>query len=266
MVDPKITKSICIYKSKDGKFHMPTSKVYIQKDYKFPINNVLDFFQRLNNKNIHSIYLRGSIVFGSGIKNISDLDFFIITLRPLADFDRQLINNHMKKLNKKYPFITKFDIGYFTLNQILSMKENVLIKLTSVCIYGKDLKYRIKSPRPGRDITISLSLLENEIKKTKKEIKIGLYNKTNTPSMCIWIMKRIIRSGLEIVSKREGCFTRDLNECFKKFIKYYPDKKDDMQKALSLAIKPTTKTKLIKEVFYNMGDWLISEGKKLKLI
>ena len=39
-----------------------------------------------------------------------------------------------------------------------------------------------------------------------------------------------------------------------------------MQKALSLAIKPTTNTKLIKEVSENIGSWLVSEGKKLKLI
>lgn len=257
---------ICVYKSNDGKLYMPTSKVHIQREYKSPIKDVLNFFKSLNNENIHSIYLRGSIIFGSGVKNFSDLDFFIITLHPLRDFDRQLIRRNMDKLNKKYPFITKFDLGYFTLDQILSMKENVLIKLTSICIYGKDIKDKIKSPKPGKDITISLSLIEGEMAKTRQEIKNGFYNKTNTTSMCLWIMKRIVRSGLEIVSEKEGCFTRDLDECFKKFIKYYPSKKECMQKALSFAIQPTTNIKLIKDIFDDIGDWLVAEGKNLKLI
>lgn len=257
---------ICIYKSNDGEFHIPIPNIRIQEEYKPAVKDVLNFFKKLNNENIQSVYLRGSIIFGDGINNLSDLDFFIITLRPLVEFDKQLIKRNLDTINKKYPFITKFDLGYFTLDQILSMKENVLIKLTSICLYGKDIKNKIKNPKPGEDITISLSLIEDEMAKTKREIKMGLYDKTNTPSMCVWIMKRIVRSGLEIVSEKEGCFTRDLRECFKKFIKYYPSKKDSMKKALFFATRPTTDTKLIKEIFDDIGDWLVSEGKNLKLI
>jgi len=245
---------------------MPNSKVNIQEEYKPVIEDVLSFFKKLNNKNIHSIYLRGSLVFGSGIKGLSDIDFFIITLKPLTDFDRQMIQKHMDNLNKKYFFITRFDIGYFVLDQILSMKENVLIKLTSICIYGEDIKNKIKDPRPGKDLTISLSLLEGEISKTRNEIKRGLYDETNTKAMCVWIMKRIVRSGLEIVSSREGCFTRNLGICFDKFSEYYLGKKDNMHKALSLALEPTNDIKIIEGVFESIGNWLVSEGKRLNLI
>ena len=143
-------KKFVIYQNKDGYLYMPDFKVDIQEDYQAPIEDILTFFKKLNNKNIHSVYLRGSIVFGRGIKNLSDMDFFIITLKPLNDFDRLMIKRHMDELNKKYPFITHFDLGYFTLDQVLSMKENVLIKLTSICIYGEDIKSKIKNPRPVR--------------------------------------------------------------------------------------------------------------------
>lgn len=262
----KRKEKTCIYQSEDGNLYMPGSEVNIQKRYQAPIDDVLNFFKKLNNKNIYSVYLRGSIVFGLGIKNISDIDFFVITLRPLSDFDRLTIKKHMDKLNEKYPFITRFDIGYFTLDQILSMKENVLIKLSSLCLYGKDIKEKIKDPKPGRDVAISLSHLEEEILKTKNEIKAGLYDKTNTKAMCVWIMKRIVRSGLELVSERERCFTRDLGLCFEKFSKYYLDKKEDMHKALALALEPTNDTKAIEKIFDNLGNWLVVEGKNLGLI
>ncbi|MGI6278904.1 MAG: nucleotidyltransferase domain-containing protein, partial [Patescibacteria group bacterium] len=84
----KKEEKICIYQNEDGKLYMPDSEVNIQKRYQTTVDDVLNFFKKLNNKNIYSVYLRGSIVFGLGIKNISDIDFFIVTLRPLTDFDR----------------------------------------------------------------------------------------------------------------------------------------------------------------------------------
>lgn len=256
----------CVYKNKDGYLCMPDSQIAIQKEYKPILEEIVVFFKQLNDENIHSIYLRGSLVNGLGIKNISDVDLFIIILKPLSEINLKKISEYFYNLNKKYPFVSKFDLGYFLLNKIFSAKENVLIKLNGVCIYGEDIKNKISDPRPGKDITISLSLLERELYKTKKEIESGFYNELNTPAMCLWIMKRIVRSGLEMVSEREGCFTRDLSACLDKFSKYYPDKKENLNKAFLLAIKPTKDLNLIKNIFQDIGNWLICEAKRLNLI
>lgn len=262
----KKREKICIHQNSDGKLYLPEDRINIQNEYKPAIDAVTNFFRKLNNKNIHSIYLRGSIVFGLGIKNSSDIDFFVITVKPLTDFDKSIIKKNMNKINREYSFITKFDFGYFNLDKILSMKENVLLKLSSICILGDDIKPKIKDPSPGKEITISLSLLEGEVEKTKQEIEAGIYDKTNTKDMCVWIMKRIVRSGLEIVSEREKCFTRDLGLCFELFSKHYPDKKEFMKKALTLALTPTNNTVEIKKIFDSLANWLVKEGKHLKLI
>lgn len=260
----KIEKSP-IYKKKDGYLYMPESRINIQNEYKPMLKEISIFFKKLNNKNVQGVYLRGSLIWGLGIKNFSDADFFIITLNQLTESDQRFIKEYMDGLNKKYPFVTRFDIRYFTLSQILSAKENVLIKLTGICIYGEDIKEMIKNPRPGKDVAISLSLIEMEIIKTENEIKKGFYDQTNTKAMCLWIMKRIVRSGLELVSEREGCFTRDLVLCLDKFSKYYPNKRDNLKKAFLLAVNPTGDLKLIKEIFDDIGRWIIAEGKRLGL-
>jgi len=259
-------KKCLVYKNEDGYLYMPESRINIQKEYKPIIEEISTFFQKLNNKNIQSVYLRGSLVWGLGIENISDLDLFIITSKPLNEIENKTIKEYTSDLNKKYPFVTRFDIRYFTLNEALHAKENVLIKLTGLLLYGEDIKNKIKNPKPGKDVWISLDLLEMEITRTENEIKNGIYNKTNTKAMCLWIMKRIVRSGLELISEREGCFTRDLELCLDKFSKYYPNKKDKLQKAISLAFNPTDDLEIIKEVFNGIGRWLIEEAKKLKLI
>ena len=260
------TEKSCIYKSEDGYLYMPNCRISLQEQYKPIIEEISNFFKEFDNENIHSVYLRGSLVWGLGIEGLSDVDLSIITLKPLTGFDLRVIRIFMDKLNEKYPFVTRFDLGYFVLDQIFSAKENVLIKLSSICIYGEDIKDKIKNPRPGRDLTISLSLLEGEMLKTKNEIKMNLYDKTNTKTMCTWIMKRIVRSGLEIVSEREGCFTRDLRLCLEKFSKYYPDKKEKLENALFLAINPTDDLEQIKSVFEDIGGWIVGEGKALNLI
>ncbi len=114
--------------------------------------------------------------------------------------------------------------------------------------------------------SVHVFLVEIEMLKTKNEINMGLYNEENTKDMCVWIMKRIVRSGLEIVSEREGCFTRDLRVCLDKFSKYYPDKEKSLQKALSLVLKPTNDLRLIEGIFDGIGKWLVEEGKRIDLI
>ncbi len=245
---------------------MPKNKVRIQGVYRPIIRKIKEFFVKYDNKNIHSVYLRGSVLFGCGIPNISDIDFFVITYSPISDFDTTMIKGHMDRLNKLYSYITRIDFSYYTLNEILARKEQVLIKLTSICVYGNDISSQLKNPKPGKDLTISLSLLSSEIEKTKKEIKIGLYNSINTKPMCVWIMKRIVRSGFELVSLQEKCFTRDLSLCLSMFTKYYPEKEKQMAKALHLALNPTNNTDIIKETFNTIGSWLITKAKEQKLI
>ncbi len=261
----KIQKCL-IYKEKDGTLYMPKSRVNIQEEYKPLIKEFSNFFKKIKNKKIQTVYLRGSLVWGLGLKNISDADFFIITSKKITEKEKNKIKEYTDKLNKKYLFVTKFDIRYFTLNEVLSAKENILIKLTGVLIHGEDIKDKLKNPKPGREVSISLDLLEMEILRTKNEVKNGIYNEKNTKAMCLWIMKRIVRSGLELVSEREGCFTRDLELCLEIFSKYYPKKRNSMTKALSLAFNPTNDLKKINEAFDEIGVWIIQEMKRINSI
>jgi uncharacterized protein len=265
-LEVKKIKKYPIYKREDGYLYMPVSKINIQREYKPILEEISFFFKRLDNKNVQSVYLRGSLVWGWGIKNFSDLDLFIITSNLMTKLDKKIIKQFMDNLNKKYSFVTRVDMRYFTLRRIFSSKENVLIKLTGVCIYGDEIKKRIKNPRPGKDIAISISLLEEEIEKTKTEIEEGFYDKSNTKAMCLWIMKRMVRAGFEIVSKREGCFTRDLELCLEIFSKYYPSKRNSLKRAFELTMNPSENLELIKEVLDEIGGWLLFEGKRINLI
>jgi len=52
-------------------------------------------------------------------------------------------------------------------------------------------------------------------------------------AICAWMMKRMVRTGFELVMAKEQCFTRDLYPCYEMFSKHYPEKSSDMLAALN---------------------------------
>lgn len=208
------------------------------------VARVIKIFQH----KIYSIYLRGSVANGTAIQSISDVDFCIISLNHLTNNEKEFIRQIASEINNSNTFITRFDIGFYTADEIISVKEKVLLKLRSICMYGNVLADQITDPRSGRDVCVTLLGLESEIIKTRDEIVHGLYTPENVAATCKWMAKRVVRSGLELVSKREGCYTRDLYPCWKTFSEYYPQYQREMERVLELAISPSVKVEDLESI------------------
>lgn len=215
---------------------------------------------------VYSIYVRGSVATGRAIDHVSDVDFLVVTQKQTRDVYKQRVFCSLSTLTGEFPFVTRFDVGYYTAKDIVNIKERVLVKLRSVCIYGKDISHKIPTLKPGRDICVTLLGLEREIEQTLSEIEEGYYTKDNTKAMCTWMMKRLVRGGLELVSERDGVFTRDLYLCYENFSAHYPKYKKYSYQALGLAIYPEDNIPKIKKVIKTFGSFLIKESKKRGII
>lgn len=252
-----------IKKNNDGYLVQPLNKLKISDKWKKPVDDFLVLITKLGNNNIHSIYLRGSVAIGNEIPNVSDLDFYIITRKPINEFDIKIIRELCDNLNKKYSFITKYDINYFTSKDIMTIPERFLLKLTSFCIYGEDIKKKIENPKLGKDIWLSISALESDLNKLRVEIANGFYNETNTKQTCIWLTKKIIRSAFELISEKESEYSRDLSFCVDCFTKYYPHKNAEINNVLNLFLNPTDKIEDLEIIIDGIGTWLVMEHKTL---
>jgi uncharacterized protein len=215
---------------------------------------------------IHSVYIRGSVATGRAIDNVSDVDFLVVTKKQTRDVYKQRVFCGLEILAREFPFITRFDVGYYTAKDIINIKERALVKLRSVCVYGKDISSKIPTLKPGRDICVTLLGLEKEIEQTLSEIEEGYYTKDNTKAMCTWMMKRLVRGGLELVSERDRVFTRDLYLCFENFSAHYPKYKIYSYEALGLAIYPEDNIPKIKKIIKVYGGFLVKESKKMRII
>ncbi len=77
------------------------------------------------------------------------------------------------------------------------------------------------------------------------------------------MMRRIIRTGLELVVERSGLFSRDLYPCYEVFSRYYPIQAPQMKQALHYAINPLTDKAQLLAFVYDFGSWLTAEIARL---
>jgi uncharacterized protein len=235
----------------------------VQKNWLAAAKDFIDYFNTYKDTNIHSVYLRGSAANGTAVDFFSDIDFYVISKKPVSDFDVIKIKKYADRLNAKYPFISRFDVGYFMQDQIITQKEGSLLKVTALCLYGNNISELIPAPKPGNDMNLSISQLEHDILKIKSEALEGFYNDPEKlHDLCIWISKKIIRSGFELVAEREQCFTRNLISCCTIFSKHHPEYSNKMQEVIELFLYQTTDVATVLRILEDLGLWLVDEYKK----
>jgi predicted nucleotidyltransferase len=187
----KTRKGYVVYPDTNGLLHNSLYITQTQPHWLEAAEAFVSYFEKTQHPNIDSIYLRGSAACGNAIDSFSDIDFYTITQEPIAAYDVIKIAEFARKLNRQYPFITKFDVGYYTKNDILHSKEGALLKVTALCMYGKDISSEISAPRVGKDMTLSISQMENDIVKIKSEVMNGIYeDPEKLRQLCIWISKK----------------------------------------------------------------------------
>jgi predicted nucleotidyltransferase len=237
----------------------PTSIKKIQPEWLAAVEKVKKAYVQHFGEDLHSIYIRGSVAKGHAIENISDIDSFAVVSLPDEKIDTSWAAAFRDELISEYPFITGVEIGAIPLDEIKDNKgDQIMIKTQAICMYGKNLADEIPAMKPGRETAQHVVYIEKEIVRTKEWLN-SEHSAEEIMRKCTWIMKRILRSGFELVMERSQKYTRDLYPCYEGFSEYYPEQKDNMYKVLELAINPTDDKAEIEEVLDSIGNWIIKE-------
>lgn len=243
----------------DGFIVNTTSPEKIQSAWLPAVEMVRDAYKQHFGEHLHSVYIRGSVAKGEAIDNISDIDSFAVVTLPHDDIDTSWSKDLEEEITKKLPFVVGVEIGAIPLEELIDHRgDQVMIKTQSICIYGKNLADELPPLKPGMDTAQHIRGIEREIDKTKEWLQEE-HTDEEVKRRCTWIMKRIVRSGFELVMERSHTYTRDLYPCYVGFSEYYPEKKEEMYKALKLAIDPISDKKNILVVLDNLGPWLVDE-------
>lgn len=221
---------------KDGYIINPTGVEKLQPHWKPLINEVLRYHQQLFGDDLHSFFIRGSVAKGQAVDGISDLDSFAF-IRNRQEIKIVDSSELLARIREHYPFAEGVELQFMTVDRI--SKEASLI-IQALQIFGEPVEQPLL--RPGRDMIRNAKGIFNRM--AKSDIRINRLqdnpNQERIQEECVWIMKHLLRSGVELTYERSGRFTRDLYLCYKDFAEYYPEYSEAMYRALYLALNPST--------------------------
>lgn len=234
----------------------------IKPPFNKPIDCIIKKYKEAFKQNIRGIYVRGSVARGNPIEGFSDFDCFAILENKPTENEIRSIRQASIDLLHRFDFVSNFDLFYFRYSSLFNDPNyapwKFAIKIHSVCIYGENIIHQLPDYKVDSKILFALYHLENRIKNAKENICLN-FDPISTRYWCSWIMRTIVRAGLEITTNRHGKYTNELALCYKTFSKYYPEKSTEMFTALQLSINPSTNFQIIFELIDSLGAWLIKE-------
>jgi hypothetical protein len=231
------------------------------------IDRIVKKYTYNHGKHVHSVYVRGSVACGKAKEGFSDLDMVTVLRCRDSKTQNQSWKGEIRQYVEKYAaFCQGLDMTDITLEQILKPQSRgdmwwrMIIKLSSVCMYGEDLSSIISPYKPNAEMIMQLFFLEQEIRRLKS-IQNDNRNEKEVQHECRQIMKRILRSGFEMVIEKEKFYTNDVRLCYQYFCKNYPNKAQDMAKVMNLFLYPLDDLQEIVLIADNLIQWMLSESR-----
>ena len=244
----------------DGYLINPCNDALIQPPWRKAVEAVKSaYLHHLDPQSIHSLYLRGSVAKGTAIPHISDIDTFCVTFSENTTLEKAWKKDFQRDLCKTYPFQTGVEMWCIPQQVVLhSPKDSpikVLIKTQTLCLWGQDLAPQLPPVKPGPALITHTPNLIKELQEVLETLPT-MISPSDIQQECQWIMKRIVRTGFELVMEKEQTYTRDLYPCYVAFAKYYPEQSTQMKQALEWAIAPPTQSFKITQFLQTLTSWL----------
>jgi uncharacterized protein len=218
------------------------------------------YLQNLTEK-LHSLYLRGSVAKGTAIAEVSDIDTFAVIFMDRQKMDRSWIAPFRQRMAVEYPFQKGIEIGFVSYDAVCNSQgtrgSRFTIKTQSVCLWGEDLAPSIPSFKPGRDLVGHAYGIKEDIRQVVERLP-SIDESSAIKGLSQWIMKRLVRTGFELVMEQERAYTRDLYPCYVAFSKHYPAQEQPMKHALEWAIAPSDNKAELARFLDVFGTWIVN--------
>lgn len=239
----------------DGYLINPASKDKITAEWQPVVKDIIEAYKLHYGDLLHSVYIRGSVGKGDAVSGISDIDTFAYTNQKKNEIKTDWMDSFEKEMLAKYPFVQGVELSVDPTEDALN--DRILI-LQSACVFGEDLNEKMPKIKVGKEtlghvysFAKNLTWFDEWATKPQEAEEIK--------KSCTWLMKRFLRTGLELTMERAGLYTRDLYPSYKIFAEYYPEKEVQMKEVLYLALNPTDNLDTIKRIRDDFGVWLTEQ-------
>jgi len=244
-------------KDSEGYLINPASKEKITDEWKPVVQDIVEEYKSHYGENLHSVYIRGSVAKGDAVVGISDVDTFAYVTLKQQDIKTDWTNSFEKKILLKYPFAQGIELS---VNSIENAHDNKILILQSACVYGEDLNKKMPKVKVGKETMGHVYVFAKNLAWFD-----GWLVRPPTPEQikktCTWLMKRFLRTGIELTMEQRGLYTRDLYPSYKVFSECYPEKEVEMKEVLYLALNPSDDLDIIKRIRNTFGVWIEEQTK-----
>ena len=230
------------------------------------VQMLVDVYLERWSKDIHSIYVRGSLAKGLAVKGVSDIDSFAVLMPgkvQTESYDEFGVwaEEVEESVQKTFSFVTGVEFGLETFERVRERDNpyTFILKTEAACVYGQSLVESIDPYRLSPEVAFQTRFFGQHLKQFNSEYPNE--PEDDKPAFIVWLMRRFLRLGMELVMVGEKRYTRDLYLCYESFAKHYPEQAAEMYRALELAVNPRTgpaTDSLVQE----FGAWLTGEAER----
>jgi hypothetical protein len=205
---------------------------------------------------LHSVDIRGSLVKGQGVADYSDIDSFAVVRDGYAsEQDDAWTERVEQQVMQRFPHVKGVELWWASFADA-TRRDGLaafIIKTEAACVHGEDLDPRIPGYRIGPEIAFQTRYFVKHLAQFHAEYPTRPADER--PDFIVWMMRRFVRLGMELVMEAEQRFARDLYLCYESFAKHYPAQQAQMYRAMELALNPEASPDT--EAFIrDFGAWL----------
>lgn len=214
----------------------------------------------------HSQHLRSRLAKGLAVEGISDIDSFAVLMPgevQTVSYDEFGVwaQKVEKGVQEAFPFVTGVEFGLEIFESVRE-RENIytfIIKTEAACVYGESLVDGIEPYKLNPEVAFQTRFFEHHLGQFTAEYSSE--SEADKPAYIVWLMRRFLRLGMELIMIDEKRYTRDLYLCYESFAKHYPEQAAEMYRALELAINPKT-GQATESLVQEFGTWLTAEANR----
>lgn len=228
-------------------------------------------------KDLHSLYIIGSMARGEAQPGVSDFDFIAVLEYSV---DPELVKQDwkaptMQRLSETYASLVEgieFDLwpqGYLFRDPAEFSPGAFLLATQSICVWGSDLvpelpRYTLRHLPTCRAIanedllyyTDDLQEIADQLSEDPEPDTVRQLSRT--------LGKKIARAGFALALEQNRQYTRDIVQCAADFSQVYPDAEDEMKRAVRLYTHPTDKISTLQNMLegfaagidVDVAEWL----------
>lgn len=253
----------------DGSLISDVDKNSIAPDIWDTTKHYLDQLIKALQKEIHSIYLVGSVPRGLAEIGRSDLDL-VVLLPPDSQNSEPIIKQISEiasKTKTEESIFSKVDVEVWKWDWIFSKDDSkryeicrLALAVNGLCVWGESVIEEMPKFFPNKDLaSIELLEIENDIIEARKEVSESRESE-KTKYWCKRISKNIIRADFSLFIEKLRKFSRDIDVCFNEL---WQERHDPRLKQLKKWIdEPVADKKAVLEMLDTYGSDLVSRARK----